>query len=41
MSEAQKAAMRMKFGELQEDEFQEDAPKGKIGVAEGRVRPGF
>lgn len=37
MSEAAKAATRMTFGEMEEDEFQDEAPRAKVGVAQGRV----
>lgn len=38
LSEAQKAALRTNFGEIEEDEFQDEAPRAKVGVVSGRAR---
>lgn len=38
LSDAQKAALRTNFGEIEEDEFQDEAPRAKVGVVSGRAR---
>jgi hypothetical protein len=38
LSDAQKAALRTTFGEIEEDEFQDEAPRAKVGVVSGRAR---